>query len=195
MRLQFIALAKRELFRIHARYERERPGLGDRCADEIQSAITSIKDHPHAWIRQGQGKGLYPRKGLTLTIGRWCRRSHSTARGRSKGQACGASSPSEANPPAAAGPLPADLEQHGGNAAGLGLQTSTSARLRTWAKSPGLNCPGSTLRSAWRERRRRSPRRASASGGGVRVFGSLVSRKKGYRTCAGAGAVSDWVGD
>lgn len=51
MRLQFIALAKKELFRVHARYERKRPGLGDRFADEVQSAINSIKEHPHAWIR------------------------------------------------------------------------------------------------------------------------------------------------
>ena len=51
MTVRFLAPAKRELFRIYSRYERERVGLGDRFADEIQLALRSIRERPDAWIR------------------------------------------------------------------------------------------------------------------------------------------------
>ena len=48
MRIEMLALARRELARAAIRYDRDKPGLGNRFLDEIGIGLRDIREFPEA---------------------------------------------------------------------------------------------------------------------------------------------------
>ena len=58
--MRFSVLARRELYRVAAKYERTSPGLGDRFLDDATRTIAFIKNFPEARQAKPGGVRFWP---------------------------------------------------------------------------------------------------------------------------------------